>query len=61
MPAKGIIFARGLALGSARAFHDPAQTFLPLYPFANPAPRLVRRDVLSARGRGGGEAECSCG
>lgn len=56
MPAKGIIFARGLALGSARAFHDPSQTFLPLYPFVNPNHRLVRRDVLSARGECGGEA-----
>ena len=56
MHARGIIFARGLASGSARAFHDPSQTLFPPHPFANPADRLVRGDVLSAHGRGGGEA-----
>lgn len=61
MPAEGIIFTRGLASGSARAFHDPTQTLLPLHPFANPAHRPVRRDLLSARGECGGDAAGGCG
>lgn len=70
MPAKGIIFMRGLALPPSpqsesrlpagptpKVSHVQTESLSARRPRAGFHPRFVRRDVQSADGGGGGEAD----